>query len=156
HGLGRLPLLLQAAAESEVRIVVHRLQLEDLAELRLCLGEALDPEVRDAERLADRGLLGLAPLRLLERDGRLGGPSAREVLLPLSVEVVGLAHTLLQRYGKFSTTTSSGRVRSRVGPTSRARTSVPASSSSRRAEASSYGGPGTRSSPGKTLSAKNQ
>src|SRR5919109_1117652 len=63
-------LLLEAAAEREVRVVVNGLQLEDGAELLLGLGEAADAEVRDAERLANRRLLRLAPLGLLERYGR--------------------------------------------------------------------------------------
>src|SRR3954447_9010404 len=66
------PLLLKAAAERVVRVVVVRRELQQLAELFLGLAPPPDPEVRDPERLADRSLVRLAPLRLLERDGRLG------------------------------------------------------------------------------------
>src|SRR5712691_10440141 len=77
--LVRLPLLLEAAAERIVRVVVRRRELEHRAEFGLRLLPALDAEVGDAERLADRGLLGLAALRLLERDGRLSGPAVLKV-----------------------------------------------------------------------------
>ena len=108
--------------------------------------EAADPEVGDAERLADRRLLRLPPLRLLERHRRLRVPAVRHVLAALLEEVVGLAHRLLQRYGKFCRTTSSGLVRSRVGPSSSASDPRPRSSASRKACASSNGGPGRSSS----------
>ena len=81
-GLGRAALLLQAAAEREMRVVVDRLELEDRPELLLRLGEAADAVVGDPERLADRGLARLALLRLLEGDGRLGGLAGREVVAP--------------------------------------------------------------------------
>ena len=55
-------------------VVVGRRELEHRAELRLGLVPALDAEVRDAERLADRRLVRLAPLRLLERT-RSPGPA---------------------------------------------------------------------------------
>jgi hypothetical protein len=55
----RAALLLERAAERVVRVVVDRRELEQLAELRLRLVPAAQAEVRDAERLADRGLLGL-------------------------------------------------------------------------------------------------
>jgi hypothetical protein len=110
-------LLFEAAAEREVRVVVDRLELEDDAELLLGFGEAVDAEVRDAKRLPDGRFLRLAPLGLFERDGRLGVHARRHLLSPLLEEIVGLAHLPSpQRYGKFSLTTSAGRVRSRVGP----------------------------------------
>ena len=56
-----------------MRVVVSWSDLENRPELRLRLGQAADAEVGDAERLADRGLARLAPLRLLERDCRLRG-----------------------------------------------------------------------------------
>jgi hypothetical protein len=74
--------------------VVDGLDLENRPELLLGFRKAADAEVRDAEGLADRGLARLPPLRLLERDGRLGGEAGREVLTALLVEVVGLAHLL--------------------------------------------------------------
>src|SRR5581483_1249596 len=70
----RLPLaalLLEAAAERVVRVVVGGRELEQCAELGLRLGPPLDAEVRDPERLADRRLVRLPPLRLFERDRRL-------------------------------------------------------------------------------------
>src|SRR5262249_58320014 len=66
-------LLLETAAERVVRVVVDRRELEHLAELLLCFAPAPDPEVRDPERLADRRLVRLPALRLLERDGGLRG-----------------------------------------------------------------------------------
>src|SRR5213078_3988140 len=72
-------LLLEAAAERVVRVVVDRRELQHLAELCLGLAPAPDPEVGDSERLADRGLVRLAPLRLLERDGRLCGHAGPQV-----------------------------------------------------------------------------
>ena len=75
-----------------MRVVVDRLELQDRPELLLRLGKAADAVVGDAERLADGGLAGLALLRLLEGDGRLGGMAGREVIAAQTVEVVGLAH----------------------------------------------------------------
>ena len=57
---------------------------------------AADPEVRDPERLADRGLVRLAPLRLLERHGRLGGHPLLEMPAALLEVVVDLAHSASQ------------------------------------------------------------
>src|SRR5205814_5945286 len=88
-------LLLQAAAEGVVRVVVDRGELEHLAELRFGLGVAVDAEVGDPERLADRRLVGLAGLRLLEGDGRLRGHALLEVRTALLEEVEGLAHRSL-------------------------------------------------------------
>src|SRR6185437_3407731 len=58
--LGVPALLLEAAAERVVRVVVDRRELEQLAELGFGLAPAPDPEVRDPERLADRLLVRLA------------------------------------------------------------------------------------------------
>ena len=49
-------LLLERAAERVMGVVVRRRELEQRPELRLGLPPALDPEVGDAERLADRRL----------------------------------------------------------------------------------------------------
>ena len=70
-GLVVASLVPQRAAERVVRVVVGGRELEHLAELLFGLRPARDPEVGDPERLADRCLLRLEPLRLLERDGRL-------------------------------------------------------------------------------------
>src|SRR5207247_1779303 len=90
--LGLLPLLLERAAERVVPVMVCGRQLEKLAELVLGLLVALNPKVRDPERLANRSLVRLAPFRLLERDRRLRGPALPEVGPALLVKVVGLAH----------------------------------------------------------------
>ena len=73
--LAGLPLLLEAAAQREVRVVVDGRDLDRRPELPLGFAEALDAEVGDPERLADRRLVRLPALRLLERDGRLGRPA---------------------------------------------------------------------------------
>src|SRR5207248_6243886 len=88
-------LFFQAAAEGVVRVVVDRGELENLAELRLGLLVAVDAEVGDSERLADRRLVGLARLRLLEGDGRLRGHALLEVRTALLEEVEGLAHVVM-------------------------------------------------------------
>ena len=67
----RLALLLEAAAERVVRVVVDRRELEHGAELLLGVLPALEPEVRDPERLANRRLVRLEALRPLERYRRL-------------------------------------------------------------------------------------
>src|SRR5207248_6073926 len=87
--------LLEAAAERVVRVVVHGRELEHLAELGLRLRVALDAEVGDPERLTDRGLLRLAPLGLLERNGGLRRTPLLEVRPALLKEVEGLAHRAL-------------------------------------------------------------
>ena len=76
--LGVTPLLVEAAAERVVGVVVHRRDLEHGAELRLRLLPTPQPEVRDAERLADRRLPWLGAAGLLERDCRLRRPAAAE------------------------------------------------------------------------------
>src|SRR6266498_3702648 len=90
--LGVAPLLLQCPPEPVVGVMVGGRQLEHGAKLLLRLLVALDSEIGDAERLADRRLVRLTPLRLLERDGRLGGPALAKVGASLLKEVVGLAH----------------------------------------------------------------
>ena len=143
-------LLLQGAAERVVRVVVGRRELEHRAELALRLAPALDPEVRDPERLPDRRLVRLEPLRLLERDRGLRGHALLEMVASALVEVVRVAHCSRSgagkagtsarwggsveptprsafRYVKFSISRSSGVVRSRVGPISIPATRSPAS-----------------------------
>jgi hypothetical protein len=95
--LGRAALLLEAAAERVVRVVVGRRQLEHRAKLVLGLGVATDPEVRDPEPLPDRGLVGLALLRLLERHRRLRGHALRELVAAPPEEVVGVGHSMTPR-----------------------------------------------------------
>src|SRR5581483_5614869 len=117
--LGGLPQVLERAAERVVRIVVGRREiLDDRPELPFGVAPAGEPEVGDAERLANRRLLWLEPLRLLERHGRLRGHAASEPLLALAEELVGavVAHRH-RRYGKFSRTRSTGFVSPRVRPT---------------------------------------
>jgi hypothetical protein len=53
---------------------IDRRKLDELAELRLCFAPPSDSEIGNAERLPDRGLVRLAPLRLLERDRGLARP----------------------------------------------------------------------------------
>src|SRR5439155_5206119 len=110
-----------------VAVVVRRGELEQLAELGLRLLVAVDAEVGDAESLADRRLLRLAALRLLERDGRLSCHALPKLGAPLLEKVVGLAHSLPLRKTKFSPTKSSASVKSRVRPTSKAETCRPSS-----------------------------
>src|SRR5206468_9731878 len=93
-GLGLAPLLLEAAPERVVAVVVGGRELEQLPELALCLHVTVDAEVGDPERLADRGLLRLAALRLLERDGGLRGHALSKVGASLLKEVVGVTHSL--------------------------------------------------------------
>src|SRR6266545_3905169 len=88
-----LSLLLEAAAECVVGVVVGRRELEHRAELRLRGVPAVDAEVGDAQRLADRRLLGLAALRLLQRNGRLSGAAVLQMRFPLLEQVVCLVST---------------------------------------------------------------
>src|SRR6266496_4814926 len=120
--LGLMAPFLETAAERIVTVVVCGRELEQLPELVLGLFVAVDAEVGDPERFADRGLLGLEPLRLLERDRRLRRHALPQVGPALLEEVVRVAHSLLLRYGKFSCTKSSASVKSRVRPTSNAET----------------------------------
>src|SRR5439155_25227105 len=73
--LGLAAELLECSPEAVVRVVVRGRELGHRAELRLSLLVAPHAQVGDAERLADRRLVGLPRLRLLERDGGLGGPA---------------------------------------------------------------------------------
>src|SRR6188472_3677491 len=75
-----------------MRVVVDRRQLEHLAELALGRGPVSDPEVRDPERFADRGLLGLQPARLFERHGRLRRETLTQTGTTQLVKVVCLTH----------------------------------------------------------------
>jgi hypothetical protein len=59
---------LQRAPEAEQRVVVRGRVLDDLAELLGGLGVAARAEQRAAERLADRGLVGLEVARAGQRD----------------------------------------------------------------------------------------
>src|SRR5215210_6602269 len=93
--LSILPLLLEAAAERVVSVVVGRGELEHRPELPLRLVVAVDAEVRDPEGLADRRLVRLALLRLLQRDRRLGRHTLRQVLASLLKQVICLAHLRL-------------------------------------------------------------
>src|SRR5438874_12826005 len=86
--------LLERAAEPIVRVVVGRREVEHRAELGLRLGIAPRAEVRDAERLADRRLVRLALLRLLERARSLGGHALLELGPAFLEEVVGLTHAI--------------------------------------------------------------
>src|SRR6266508_776225 len=138
-GLRFLALLLQRAAQRVVRIVICGRKVEHRAKLLLRLLVALDSQIGDAECLADRRLVRLPPLRLLERDRRLRRPSLAQVGASLLEEVVGLAHVDL-KYGKFSSTKSSGSVKSRVFPISIDITVSPASIADWKAFSSSYGG----------------
>src|SRR5207247_2828201 len=95
--LGVLPLLLERPAERVMRVVVCRRDLEYGTELGLGLGPALDPEVGDVEGLADRRLVRLSRLRLLERNRRLRGHPGSEMLAALLEEIVGLAHVIAPR-----------------------------------------------------------
>src|SRR5262249_37540190 len=64
-GLRRMSLLLETAAEGVVRVVVRGRELEHRAELGGGFVVPADAKVGDPERLADRRLVRLAPLRLL-------------------------------------------------------------------------------------------
>ena len=91
--LGRPALFLERPAERIVRVVVGGCELlDDRPELALRILPACESEVGDSERLADRRLLGLEPLRLLERNRRLRRHAAAKPLLTLTKQLVGLAH----------------------------------------------------------------
>src|ERR1700730_4668415 len=90
--LVRVALPLETAAGRVGRMVAGRGKLEHGAEFRLGLRPAPDPEVRDPERLADRGLVRLEPICLLQRHGRLRSPPPAEVAPALLEEVIRLAH----------------------------------------------------------------
>src|SRR2546421_89631 len=132
-GLGADERIAGRIGDASIKVVDGR-ELEHLAELGLGLGVAVDTEIRDPECLADRRLLRLAGLRLLERDRGLGGHALLQVGPALLEKIEGLAH---RRYGKFSFTKSSGSVKSRAFPIWISATSRPCTAST-----SSNGGPG--------------
>ena len=70
--------LLERAAEAEVGVVVGRAALDHGRELVRGAAVAAAAEVRAPERLADRGLVRLEALRLLERDRRLRPMALRQ------------------------------------------------------------------------------
>src|SRR5205085_323631 len=143
------PLLLEDAAERIVGIVVDGRELEQLAELGLGGIPAPHAEGRDAERLPDRGLIRLPPLRLLECHRRLGRHAALQMGLALLEEAVRrLAHD--SRYGKFSFTKSTGYVKSRVLPISNPAIGSPAAIARSNATPSSKGGPVSASRNGRS------
>src|SRR5207302_4240261 len=83
--------------------------------------------------------------------GRLRGAALAQMRAALLEQVVGaLAHRF--KYGKFSSTKSSGSVKSRVFPISTPAILSPASSAERKAFVSSYGGRSrqSRSSTGRS------
>src|SRR5262249_37890239 len=108
--LASAPLLLEAAPERVVRVVVDGRELEHGAELLLGFGEAAEPEVRDSERLANRRLVGRTALGLLQRDGRLRCHALSEPCPTLLEVVVDLAHRRMPSLTLFQST---GRVKSR-------------------------------------------
>src|SRR6187551_1452718 len=63
--------LLERAPEAEVRVVVGRVVIDDGSELFCGAAIAAAAKVGAPERLADRALVRLEPLRLLEGHGRL-------------------------------------------------------------------------------------
>src|SRR5262249_49712981 len=87
-----LPLIEKRAAEGVVRELVVRREVDERAELGLGLGPPSDAEVGDPEGLPDRTRARLPPLRLLERDRRLGSHPGAEVLAAELEQVVGLGH----------------------------------------------------------------
>src|SRR5215207_1234155 len=86
--LRRPAAFLEAAAERVVRVVVRGREVEHHPELGLGLLVTAQAEVRDPERLADRGLVGLSPLRLLEGDRGLSGHALSEVVPALLEKLV--------------------------------------------------------------------
>src|SRR6188472_81621 len=156
------PLVAERSPERIVRVVVGRGQLEHLAKLGLGLLPALDPEVGDAERLADGRLLGLEPLRLLERNGGLCGHAAAEVRAALLEEVVRVAHRapsgLNERSESAAWTRRSGVSRAaaadRIRPSSvRARSADPCARGSGPYRASAIASVSDRTGMRRTLSA---
>jgi hypothetical protein len=85
----------QAQAETEVRVVVHRLDLDRPLELLTGLGEASAPVVRARERLAHGGLVGLELASPLECDHRSVGVLRREQAIALLERVVRGLHGML-------------------------------------------------------------
>ena len=78
-------------------VVVGRRELEHGAELRLGLPVALQAEVRDPQLLADRGLVGLEALGLLQRHRRLSSHALLQLLAAFLEQVVGLSHHVQDR-----------------------------------------------------------
>ena len=74
----RSPSFSSERPEAEVGVVVRRMALHDGRELARRVAVAAAAEVRAAERLADRGLVGLQALCLLERHGRLRPVALRD------------------------------------------------------------------------------
>src|SRR5207244_1298220 len=91
----RLPGLLQGAPQAEVREVVHGRALDHCRELLARGVVAAGVKVSPAERLADRGLVGLVGARLLERDGRGREVAALEQVAAAAKEVVHVLAALL-------------------------------------------------------------
>ena len=91
-------LLFERASQPVVRVVIGRRELEHLAELLLRLGVALDPQIRDSERFADRRLLRFAALCLLQWNRRLRGTAFAEMRSSLLIEVVSLGHRPRRRF----------------------------------------------------------
>src|SRR5215475_9868056 len=120
-------LLLETTSERVVRVVVDRRELEHLAELLLGFAPAPDPEVRDPECLADRRLVRLTALRLLQRDGGLGGHARSQVAAPALEEAV-------RRLAHDASAAATGRVseRSESRPRRRSRLVRPRRAPSRR------------------------
>src|SRR4051812_3131214 len=94
-GLGERPARLpgaaelhQRAAEAEERVVVRRRGRDDRLELRARALELVRAEVRAAERLADRRLVGFEITRLGERDRRLVEEPLLEQLGALLIQLV--------------------------------------------------------------------
>src|SRR5262249_25415731 len=96
------------------------------------LAVSVQPQVGEPERLADRGLVGLSPLCLLERHGRLGivaslevRPSPLEQLVCLlAVHVLTLAVPTRARKRQSSRVVCASIDRSRSAPVSRSRRSI--------------------------------
>src|SRR3954470_4104095 len=84
----------QRAAEAEERVVVGRRALDERLELGPRRLELRGAEVRAAEGLADRGLLGIEVARLRERGGGGVEVPGFEQLRAAPEEVVQLSHAL--------------------------------------------------------------
>src|SRR5437588_5391299 len=89
------PGLLQSPPQAEMREVVHRRALDHGGELLPGLGVAAGAEVGAAERLADRGLVGLEATGALERDRGGGEVACLEQLAAALEQVVHVLATLL-------------------------------------------------------------
>src|SRR3954471_5954048 len=87
--------LVERAAEAEVRVVVDGRALDDRGELVAGTVVAAASKVGAAERLADRGLVGLVLAGLLERDRGGRVVAVLEQLAAAAVEVVHVLRALL-------------------------------------------------------------